>query len=135
MDDMRNFPDPRNVEEALRRKRQIADEVTQLQAKMKDRAPADQSGQIIIDKRVRNDFRQTVKHNLESLYAEARFLKDWLRQNATHKPSEYDMLGRAYRLLSEIDEHGLLSPDGESLLEDIEMHVPHSYLFRERGAA
>ena len=135
MEPMRNFPTPRNVEEALRRKRQIADEVTQLQTKMKDRLPTDENGRVIIDRHVRNEYRQTLKRTLEGLYAETRWLKDWLRQNATHKPSEYDMLGRAYRILNQMEDSGVLSPEGESLLSDIEMHVPHAYLFSTRGAA
>ena len=67
-----------------------------------------------------------------------RLIKDWLRLHATRKPSEWDMLGRAYRLLSTLEEQGVsLGADGVNLLSDLEMHVPHVHLMGElnQGAA
>ena len=126
---MRNFPQPKSVEEALQRKRQIADDVTRFQTQLKDRLPTDESGRAITDKQKRNDYRQQLKHLLASRYEETRFLKDWLRLNATKKPSEWEMLGRAYRLLTTLEEKGFaIGEEVEVLLTDLEMHVPHVHL-------
>lgn len=135
MEAMRNSTSPRNVEDALRRKRQVADEVTRLQTALKDPTPVDDHGQIILDRRLRAEFRQATKQKLDQLYIEARALKDWLRLHASHKPSEYEMLGRAYRLLSELPDEHPLGAEAEALLSDIEMHVPHAFLACARGAA
>lgn len=118
----------RTVEQALQRKREVANEIAAVQSKLREPHPTDERGFII---RNRQAFRQGLKERLVTLTTEARELKDWLRIHACNKPSEYEMLGRAYRLLLD----GAISePEVESLLSDIEMHVPHMYLF-ERGAA
>jgi hypothetical protein len=126
---MTTFPQPRSVEEALQRKRLIADDVVRVQALLKDESPTAEDGRIITDRRERNDFRQKLKHTLAQRYEETRFLKDWLRLHATRKPSEWDMLGRAYRILTTLEDRGVpLGEDGAGLLADLEMHVPHVHL-------
>ena len=136
---MKNFPPPKSVEEALQRKRLIADDVAQCQMRLKERRPHDENGQVLVDHVKRALFRERMKAVLASRYEELRFLKDWLRLNATRKPSEWDMLGRAYRILTVMEERGVpIGEEGEVLLADLEMHVPHVHLMgdvQKAGAA
>jgi hypothetical protein len=130
---MTTFQQPKSVEEALQRKRMISDDVTRFQTALKDETPRADDGHLITDRRERSEFRQNLKHLLASRYEETRFLKDWLRLNATRKPSEWDMLGRAYRILSMLEEQGVaLGEEGSGLLSDLEMHVPHIHLMGSR---
>jgi hypothetical protein len=136
---MMNFPSPKSVEEALQRKRQIADDVTQFQVKLKERHPNDENGRVISDHNQRAAYRERLKTMLARRYEELRFLKDWLRLNATRKPSEWEMLGRAYRLLTMMEDRGVpIGEEGDVLLSDLEMHVPHIHLVgdtQKAGAA
>lgn len=136
---MRNFPPPKSVEDALQRKRLIADDVAQCQVKLKERHPYDENGHILYDVVKRSEYRERLKPILAARYEELRFLKDWLRLHATRKPSEWDMLGRAYRLLTMMEERGvLIGEEAEVLLSDLEMHVPHIHLVgdvQKAGAA
>jgi len=128
---MTDFLAPQTVEEAMQRKRILADHVTQTQTALSQRSFADAGGRVLRG-RDRTDHRDQLKQKLDILYAEMRFLKDWLRANASHKPSEWNMLGRAYRLLCALEDKGVtLGKDGEVLLSEIELHVPHAHLYEQ----
>jgi len=130
------FPQPKSVEEALQRKRLVSDDVVRYQASLKDECPTTEGGRVITDRRERNEYRQQLKHLLALRYEEARFLKDWLRLNATRKPSEWNMLGRAYRILSTLEEQGItIGEEAAGLLSDLEMHVPHAHLMGSSDSA
>lgn len=130
------FQEPPSVDVALQRKRFLTDEVTRLQAVLTDRSPVDSAGQRITDPQRKADFRQELRTALAGYLDEVRYLKDWLRLNASGKPSEWELLGRAYRLLGTLEDKGApIGEEGETLLSDMEMHVPNGYLSGFRTSA
>lgn len=133
---MATFQEPPSVDAALQRKRFLTDEVTRLQVALADRAPVGPTGQRITDPQRKSEFRQELRTTLADYLDEVRYLKDWLRLNASGKPSEWELLGRAYRLLGTLEDKGTpIGEEGETLLSDMEMHVPNGYLSGFRTSA
>lgn len=126
--------EPATVDEAIERRNALIADVQKIQAQL---------GRIDGDP----EWRRSAIHALNTKQGELRRIKDWLRRHDDHKTSEWQLLGKAHRLMDEIVEGGFLDANASdapalatelhdrltALLDEIEKTVPGKYLEVARG--